>query len=122
MMTNVIWLAGLALANFWLAGNLGSLGVPNNTVTPIPMQPWVADPIEERVVVNQGSGVIGPAIKPGELRMCDQPPDTQSVLRAMPRVARGIPGIYEEFRDDIEIATEKLVDRVDPPRFYPLIG
>ena len=33
-----------------------------------------------------------------------------------------MPYIYEEFRDDIDIVTERIVDRIDPPRFYPLIG
>ena len=40
----------------------------------------------------------------------------------MPRIVRGIPYVYEEFRDDYEFTVEKLVDHVDPPRFFPLIG
>jgi hypothetical protein len=53
---------------------------------------------------------------------CEDPPSEAEILRAMPRVKRGIPYFYEEFRDDIQIVTERLVDRIDPPRFYPLIG
>ena len=40
----------------------------------------------------------------------------------MPRVARGVPYIYEEFRDDIVIVKNRLVDKIDPPRFFPLVG
>ena len=63
-----------------------------------------------------------PPIPPGHRPYCEDPPDQQEILRAMPRVTRGIPYIYEEFRDDIEFTVEKLVDKVDPPRFIPLIG
>ncbi len=34
----------------------------------------------------------------------------------------GIPHVYEEFRDDIQVVTELLVDKVDPPRFFPMVG
>ena len=54
--------------------------------------------------------------------ICEDPPSDAEVMRTMPRVARGVPYIYEEHRDDIRIVYERLVDRIDPPRFYPLIG
>jgi len=44
------------------------------------------------------------------------------VLRAMPHITRGEPYFYEEFRDDIQVYKELLVDKIDPPRFFPLIG
>jgi RNA polymerase sigma factor (sigma-70 family) len=50
------------------------------------------------------------------------PPSDAEVLRAMPRATRGVPIVYEESRDEIRITTERLVDKVDPPRFFPLIG
>jgi hypothetical protein len=71
---------------------------------------------------HDGQVPILPAIPPGHRPYCEDPPDEQQILRAMPRVTRGVPYIYEEFRDDIEFTTEKLVDKVDPPRFFPLIG
>ena len=37
-------------------------------------------------------------------------------------MTRGVPFAYEEFRDDIQIVTERLVDKIDPPRFFPLVG
>src|SRR5205823_96976 len=53
---------------------------------------------------------------------CDDEPSTREVLRAMPRVTRGIPYVYEEFRDEVRVVNEPIKDTIDPPRFYPLIG
>lgn len=91
--------------------------------TPIPMQPWVPDQIEERLEnKSDHRSPIMPPIAPGHRPLCEDVPDRAAILRAMPRVTRGVPYIYEEFRDDIEFNVEKLVDTVDPPRFFPLIG
>ena len=91
--------------------------------TPVPMQPWVADRIEERwKYKNDFRSPVLPPIPAGFRPLCEDPPDKAEILRAMPRVARGVPHIYEEFRDDIEFTVEKLVDHIDPPRFFPLIG
>ncbi len=93
--------------------------------TPIPIQPWVAEWAEERLG-NAGridnNTVIMPAIPAGYRPLCEDPPDRASILRAMPRVARGVPYFYEEFRDDYEFTVERMVDHIDPPRFYPLVG
>ena len=51
----------------------------------------------------------------------DEPGEAE-VLRAMPRVACGIPYVYEVFRDDIQVVTELVVDKVDPARFFPMVG
>lgn len=91
--------------------------------TPIPMQAWVGDRIVERLEgKNDSRTPILPPIPPGHRPYCEDPPDQQEILRAMPRVTRGVPYVFEEFRDDIEFTVEKLVDKIDPPRFYPLIG
>jgi hypothetical protein len=91
--------------------------------TPIPMQPWVAERIEERMCHrNDHRTPIMPPVPPGHTPLCEDPPDRAEIKRAMPRVTRGVPYIYEEFHDDIEFTVEKLVDRMDPPRFYPLVG
>ena len=90
---------------------------------PLPIPAWVPDRVEERLMhKNDNRTPLLPPIPPGYTPKCEDPPDIQSILRAMPRVARGLPGIYEEFRDDIDYVLEKLVDHVDPPRFFPLIG
>jgi hypothetical protein len=91
--------------------------------TPVPMQPWVADRIEERLKYkNDYRTPVLPPIPAGFRPLCEDPPDRAEILRTMPRVARGVPYIYQEFRDDMEFTVEKLVDKIDPPRFFPLIG
>jgi hypothetical protein len=91
-------------------------------LTPIPMPPWVPERMQERMSVNDSKTPVLPPIPPGYRPLCEDPPDRAAILRAMQRVTRGIPYIYEEHRDDIEFSVEKLVDLVDPPRFYPLLG
>jgi len=51
-----------------------------------------------------------------------QSPPIDEVLRALPRVPRGVPVVLEVFRDDIQVVTERLARQVDPPRFFPLVG
>lgn len=92
--------------------------------TPIPVQPWVTERMEEKYChKNDFRTPIMPPIREGfPPPLCEDPPDESMILRAMPHVPRGIPYIYEEFRDDIQIVTERLVDKIDPPRFFPLVG
>jgi hypothetical protein len=93
--------------------------------TPIPVPPWVTENLERKYLWNKTDfrTVIMPPIREGfPPPVCEDPPDEATVLRALADVARGVPYIYEEFRDDIEVITERIVDRIDPPRFYPLIG
>jgi hypothetical protein len=112
----------VALVVPWVASgcvNLLSMGV----FTPIPIPPWVTERMEEKYCIQTDFETpVMPAIPPGHRPLCEDEPDLARVLRAMPKVPRGIPYVYEEFRDDIELVNEKLVDVIDPPRFYPLIG
>jgi hypothetical protein len=93
--------------------------------TPIPVPPWTTENLERKYLYNKVDyrTVIMPPIREGfPPPVCEDPPDEASVLRALESVTRGVPYIYEEFRDDIEVITERIVDRIDPPRFYPLVG
>jgi hypothetical protein len=50
-------------------------------------------------------------------------PSDAEVLRAMPRLERGVPFIFEQFRDDILIVKNMYSDvKVSETRFYPIIG
>jgi hypothetical protein len=64
--------------------------------------------------------VLPPMVPEGS--SCEDPPGQQEILRAMPRVSRGVSCVYNEYRDDVEFTVEKMTDRVDPPRAYPFIG
>jgi len=109
-----------------LAAALGSGCVSPFTMgiaTPIPIPPWVAEHMEEKICNNHDYKTpILPPIPSGYRAYCEDPPDEAAILRALPRLPRGIPYLYEEFRDDIDFTVERLVDTIDPPRFFPLIG
>ena len=79
------------------------LAGPWMTGAPVPLTPWTV----ERSEVTSAQ--------------CEAPDDA-TILRALGEVHRGVPGIYEESRDDIEIVTERVGDRIDEPRDFPLIG
>jgi hypothetical protein len=116
----LLLLAAAVLPALAVGCNPMSLGL----LTPIPVQPWVAERMDAKYNHrNDGRVPIMPPIRDGyPPPICEDPPSDAEVLRAMPRVARGVPYIYEEFRDDIIIVKNRLVDKIDPPRFFPLIG
>ncbi len=92
--------------------------------TPIPVPPWVTERMEENYCYkNDFRTPILPPIREGfPPPLCEDPPDVSRVLRAIPHVVRGVPYFYEEFRDDVDVVSERLVDKIDPPRFFPLVG
>jgi hypothetical protein len=92
--------------------------------TPIPVMPWVTERMEEKYChKNDHRTPIMPPIRSGyPVPTCEDQPTMGEVLRAMPHIPRGVPYVYEEFRDDIQVINERIVDRIDPPRFYPLVG
>jgi len=118
---NVVLLAGAVLTALGASGcQPFSMGI----FTPIPIPPWVTERMEEKYChKNDYRTTIMPPIRPGTPPpLCEDPPDDAMILRAMPHVVRGVPYFYEEFRDDIQIVTERIVDKIDPARFFPLVG
>lgn len=115
-----LWLLALAVLPTAAGCNPFTMGF----FTPIPVQPWVAERLDQKLAhKNDGRVPIMPPVAPGRpLPICEDPPSDAEVLRAMPRVRRGVPYVYEEFRDDIVIVKNRLVDKIDPPRFFPLVG
>jgi hypothetical protein len=50
-------------------------------------------------------------------------PSDGDILRALPPVPRGIPFVFEEFRDDLVIVKTRTGEtKVGPQAFYPLLG
>ena len=113
----------LALAIAPAAG-LGCYPYAMGIFTPIPVPPWVTERMEEKYCYkNDQRTPIMPPIREGfPPPLCEDPPDDSMVLRAMPHVKRGVPYFCEEFRDDVQIVTERIKDTIDPPRFFPLVG
>jgi hypothetical protein len=93
-------------------------------MVPGPVPPWVPDRMEEKYGYTRDFKTpIMPPIREGyPPPLCEDPPGLQRVLRAMPKITRGVPFVYEEFRDDVQVVNERIKDTIDPPRFFPLIG
>jgi hypothetical protein len=105
-------------------GLTGCVPLSMGIFTPIPMPPWVTDRMEEKYChKNDTRTPIMPPIREGfPAPLCEDPPDDAMVIRAMPHVTRGVPYFYEEHRDEVDIHKELMVDKIDPPRFFPLVG
>jgi hypothetical protein len=121
-----VLIAGAILAPFTASGCLPWTFYPwaMGCWTPLPVPPWVTERMEDKYChKNDWRTPILPPIHEGfPPPLCEDPPDEAMILRAMPRVVRGVPYVYEEFRDGIQIVTERIVDKIDPCRFYPLVG
>ena len=62
-------------------------------------------------------------IIPGELPpVCEDPPEEADVLRAWKNPRLSVPGVCEEFYDNIQIVPELIVDKIEPARFFPVVG
>src|SRR5205814_10144192 len=89
--------------------------------TPVPMQPWVADRIEERLKYkNDNRTSVLPPIPAGFRPLCVDPPDRAEFLRTMPRVARGWPHVYHDLLDDSEFTVAMLFARAESPLSFPV--
>jgi hypothetical protein len=108
-MIESLCLAGMLFGNLWgpVMSDAGK--------TPVTGPAAAVPPCDQPVPLT-------PPVKPVARPSCDEPPDLQKILRALPCMPRGLPYIYDVFRDDVEVSAEKLVDSVDPPCFFPLIG
>jgi hypothetical protein len=62
-----------------------------------------------------------PSIRP-DFPQPDEPPTDAEIVRALKPLGRGVPGVYEEYRQDVQIVVELLREKTDSPRFYPLLG
>ena len=113
--------AGAVLA---LVGSGGCYPTAMGIFTPVPVPAWVSERMEEKYCYkNDERTPVMPPIREGyPPPLCEDPPSEAEILRAMPHITRGVPYVYEEFRDNIQIVSERLVDKIDPCRFYPLVG
>jgi hypothetical protein len=118
---SMVLLAGAVLV---LVGGGGCYPFSMGIFTPVPVPPWVTERMEEKYnYKNDHRSVIMPPIRPGfPPPICEDAPSEAEILRAMPHIVRGVPYFYEEFRDNYQVFTERIVDKIDPARFYPLVG
>jgi hypothetical protein len=126
-MLDALWTAGVIFANLWASTGFGDIAI----VRKMPYQ--IEDPPTPFIIVGERGGFtdlvdspqksqdtsrtpILPPLKANQRCFCEDAPDGAEILRALPKLAS------EVSRDDMEFTVEKLVDRVDAPRFFPLIG
>jgi hypothetical protein len=88
------------------------------------VSPWVIDRMKAKYTSkNDCHTEIRPPIRSGVAPSeCADEPDEAEVVRARSQLPGGISATYEVSRNDVKIATERVVDRLDPPRFIPLVG
>jgi hypothetical protein len=107
-----------------LWGLIAAIGLPLVS-TGCLVQPWVYDRMQDRYQHDKDHKTpILPPIRDGyPLPRCEDEPSDLEVLRVFnERRIRGVPYIYEEFQDDLYITKNLVVDSIDPPRFFPLVG
>lgn len=92
--------------------------------TPVPVPPWVTERVEEKYQgkSDRRTPILPPIQEGSPPPVCDDPPDDTEMLRALPAVRRGVPGFCEERRENVQVITERVLDKIDPPRSFPLIG
>jgi hypothetical protein len=102
----------------------GPISILTYFFMPAPVPAWVAERMEDKYChKNDFRTPIMPPIRPGfPPPMCEDAPDDARVLRAMIPITRGVFYVYEEFRDNYRIVKERIVDKIDPPRFFPVVG
>lgn len=96
------------------------------TTPPIPVTPFMSQQIEDTYWEEERYKRV-PILDPIEGEnaplFCLDPPKPDEVMRALPDdVSGGVPFLAETFRNGVRIVVEKIVDRVDEPRFYPQVG
>lgn len=89
------------------------------------VQPWVYDRMQNAYQYDKDFKTpILPPVRAGfPAPRCEDPPTDAEVMRVFnERQVRGVPYLYEEFQDDLTIVKNLVVDKIDPPRFFPLVG
>jgi len=106
----------------------GLVKPPSACLATAPIPPWVnTDRTEDKYTSPNASPndnrtpILPPLPEGAPAPQCEEAPDEARILRALPRVS-SVPYLCEEHRDNIRTVTELLVDKINEPRFFPLIG
>jgi hypothetical protein len=91
---------------------------------PIPVSQKTGDRIQEKLEKDYADVPIMPPIRDYAPVYCMDPPSEYDVIRAMkkPSGKGNIPFLYEQHYNNMQIVTERIVDKIDACRFYPLVG
>ena len=92
----------------------------------IPVSPYYSELIEDAMIREERYDKV-PILDPVEGQhaplFCQDPPSPDEVMRTMPKdTSGGWVFLAETQRNNVKIVTELIVDRMDEPRFFPLVG
>jgi hypothetical protein len=102
------------------ARKIGLDGLQVGTRVSIRMDPASSAIAEIRALEESRQITILPSGKDVERFASPSIDEVLSLL--LPKGSRGVPLIHEVFRDDIQLVAERILDRTDPPRFFPQVG
>jgi RNA polymerase sigma factor (sigma-70 family) len=89
--------------------------------TPAHDEPTIEDLKRENDRLRREVASLKKRLAEVDAALRDDSPSDAEILRALPRVADGGATITIT-RDNITITKEKILDRIDPPRQFPLVG
>lgn len=109
-----------------LFGTALSLATFYGTTPLIPVSPYYSELIEDAYLREERYDKV-PILDPVEGQhaplFCQDPPSPDEVMRTLPKdTSGGWVFLAETQRNNVKIVTEPIVDRLDEPRFYPLVG
>ena len=92
----------------------------------IPVSPYFSEMIEDTYHEEERYGKV-PVLDPVEGEnaplYCLDPPSEDEVIRSLPdQASGGYAFLAETTRNNVKIVVELIVDRIDPCRFYPMVG
>ena len=92
----------------------------------IPVSPYFSEMIEDTYHEEERYDKV-PVLDPIEGEhaplYCLDPPSEDEVMRSLPdKASGGYAFLAETTRNNVKIVVELIVDRVDPCRFYPMVG
>jgi hypothetical protein len=109
-----------------LFGTALTLAAFYGTTPLIPVSPYYSELIEDAYIREERYDKV-PILDPVEGQhaplFCQDPPSPDEVIRTLPKdTSGGWTFLAETQRSNVKIVTEPIVDRMDEPRFFPLVG
>ena len=91
---------------------------------PTPVSPAWSQEIEDTLerIEKDEVPILGPIRGEFAPVFCMDPPSDLDIYQTLAAIPHGVPFLFEVQRKNVRFATEKLVDEIDPCRFYPLAG
>ncbi len=91
---------------------------------PTPVSPALSQEIEDLLdrLEKDAVPILGPIRGEFAPVFCMDPPSDKDIYDTLAAIPHGVPFVYEVQRKSVRFNVEKLVDEIDPCRFFPLVG